>query len=163
MPIVLLETVLGQRDLPELSFLTTRHSEFYWAVIGKQGKEEQCLGWCLTRVGRLIREEAATISHTHTHTHSLTHSFKHTHFSTRRGSYYVMAFSGLIILLPLRDDWVYFHYPFFFSLCHDLPTGKWTRYVQIFSRSEDRDMSEQSNLIALLCKQQRKKKYFKSF
>ena len=79
MPIVLLETVLGQRDLPELSFLTTRHSEFYWAVIGKQGKEEQCLGWCLTRVGRLIREEAATISHTHTHTHSLTHSLLQSH------------------------------------------------------------------------------------
>lgn len=74
MPEVLRETVLGQRDLPELSSLTTRHSEFYWAVVGKQGKAEQCLGWCLTLLGRLIREEAATITHTHTHAHTLLHT-----------------------------------------------------------------------------------------
>ena len=71
---MLLETALGQRDLPELSSLTAQHSEFYLAVVGKQDKAEQCLGWHLTRVGRLIREEAATITHTHTHTHTLLHT-----------------------------------------------------------------------------------------
>lgn len=103
-PLVLLETALGQRDLPELSSLTAQHSEFYLAVTGKQDKAEQCLGWHLTRVGRLIREEAATITRAHTHTHTHAHSFTHTHFSTRRGSYYVVASSGLILLPHLRDD-----------------------------------------------------------